>query len=91
MQLCETQCQALLAKYRNRDGLAGRVRDRLLRTPGRLANMELGAASSRTLRRRLDEQGTTFRLLQEDAHQALAEELLATGGLILEEIAERLG
>ncbi|NQD93267.1 AraC family transcriptional regulator [Pseudomonas sp. CrR25] len=95
VQLCETQCQALLAKYRNRDGLAGRVRDRLLRTPGRLANMEQVAAelhlSSRTLRRRLDEQGTTFRLLQEEVREALAEEFLTTGGLTLEEIAERLG
>jgi AraC-like DNA-binding protein len=47
--------------------------------------------SSRTLRRRLDEEGTSFRSLLEEVRQALAEELLATGGLSLEEIAERLG
>ena len=47
--------------------------------------------SSRTLRRRLDEEGSHFRQLLDEVRQALAEELLATGGLTLEEIAERLG
>ena len=47
--------------------------------------------SSRTLRRRLDEEGCHFRLLLDEVRQTLAEELLATGGLTLEEIAERLG
>ena len=39
-QLCELQCQALLAKRQVRSGLAGQIRDRLLSTPGRLADME---------------------------------------------------
>lgn len=94
-QLCEQQCQALLAQRRVRSGLAGQVRDRLLSTPGRLADMEQVASelqlSSRTLRRRLEQQGSSFRQLQEEVRQALAEELLATGGLSQEEIAERLG
>ncbi|CAD5109595.1 AraC family transcriptional regulator [Zestomonas carbonaria] len=94
-QLCEMQCQQLLAKRQQRDGLAGRVRGRLLERPGRLPDMEQVAASlhmtSRTLRRRLDDEGTSFRLLQEEVRQALAEELLALGSLTLEEIAERLG
>jgi AraC-like DNA-binding protein len=47
--------------------------------------------TSRTLRRRLDAEGTRFRLLQEEVRLALAEELLVIGGLTLEEIAERLG
>ncbi len=94
-RLCEQQCQALLAQRQVRSGLAGQVRDRLLSTPGRLADMEQVAGelklSSRTLRRRLEEQGSSFRQLQEEIRQALAEELLATGSLNLEEIAERLG
>ncbi|MES2817598.1 MAG: AraC family transcriptional regulator [Pseudomonadota bacterium] len=94
-QLCEAQCQALLARHRVRSGLPGQVRDRLLATPGRLADMERLAGelgiSSRTLRRRLNDEGTRFRLLQDEVRQTLAEELLATGGLTLEEIAERLG
>jgi AraC-like DNA-binding protein len=94
-QLCELQCQALLSKRQVRSGLAGQIRDRLLSTPGRLADMEVIATelniSSRTLRRRLEEQGSSFRQLQEEVRQALAEELLSIGGLSLEEIAERLG
>lgn len=94
-QLCEQQCQALLAKRQVRSGLAGQIRDRLLSTPGRLADMEVIASelniSSRTLRRRLEEQGSSFRQLQEEVRQALAEELLAIASLSQEDIAERLG
>lgn len=94
-QLCEEQCKALLSKRRVRTGLAGRIRDRLLARPGQLPDMEAVAGelhlSSRTLRRRLEEQGTSFRLLQDEVRQALAEELLGAGGIRLEEIAERLG
>jgi len=92
---CEQQCQALLAKRQVRGGLSGRIRDRLLSSPGQLPDMEQLAdelhMTSRTLRRRLDAEGTRFRLLQEEVRLALAEELLAIGGLTLEEIAERLG
>lgn len=94
-QLCEQQCQALLAKRQVRSGLAGQIRDLLLSTPGRLADMEVIASelniSSRTLRRRLEEQGSSFRQLQEEVRQALAEELLAIASLSQEDIAERLG
>ncbi len=94
-QLCELQCQALLAKRHVRSGLAGQIRDRLLSTPGRLPDMELIASelniSSRTLRRRLEDQGSSFRQLQEEVRQALAEELLAIASLSQEEIADRLG
>lgn len=95
VQRCEQQCQALLAKRRVRGGLAGRIRDRLLARPGRLPDMEQLASelhmTTRTLRRRLLEENSSFRQLLEEVRQALAEELLGTGGLTLEEIAERLG
>lgn len=94
-QHCEAQCRALLARRQERDGLAGRLRDRLLSTPGRLPDMEQLAGelhmTSRTLRRRLREEGSSYRALLEEVRQALAEELLATGAIRLEEIAERLG
>ena len=94
-QHCEEHCHALLSKRRERSGLAGQIRARLLSTPGRLPDMDEVARtlnlSSRTLRRRLLDEGSSFRLLLEEVRQALAEELLATGGLSLEEIAERLG
>ena len=95
MQHCEQQCQALLAKRRVRAGLSGRIRDRLLAQPGRLPDMEQLAnelhMTTRTLRRRLLEENSSYRQLLEEVRQALAEELLATGALTLEEIAERLG
>ena len=94
VELCERQCQALLTTHPLRSGLAEQVRRRLL-TPGRVLDIsqmatELGM-SGRTLRRRLDLQGTSFRQLREEVRQTLAEELLALGGLTREAIAERLG
>lgn len=47
--------------------------------------------SERSLRRQLHSEQTSFRQLLEEVRQALAEELLATGGLSLEDIASRLG
>lgn len=94
-QHCEEQCNLLLAKRRERSGLAGQIRSRLLSKPGRLPDMEEVAkqfnTSSRNLRRRLQVEGSSFRLLLEEVRQTLAEELLAIDGLSLEEIAERLG
>lgn len=94
-QHCEEQCNLLLAKRRECSGLAGQIRTRLLSRPGRLSDMEDIArqfnSSSRNLRRRLQAEGSSFRLLLEEVRQTLAEELLVTGGLSLEEIAERLG
>ncbi|MGE8360450.1 AraC family transcriptional regulator [Pseudomonas sp.] len=91
---CEQQCQTLLNKRRIRAGLSGRIRDRLLSQPGRLPDMEQLASelhmTSRTLRRRLEEEGTRFRLLQDEVRQAIAEELLGIDSLTLEDIAERL-
>ncbi|MFC5698630.1 AraC family transcriptional regulator [Pseudomonas sp. GCM10022186] len=92
---CEEQCRTILARRRERVGFAGRVRDLLLARPGQLPDMERLAQAlhmtSRTLRRRLDAEGTSFRQLQEEVLGALAEELLGSTGLRLEEIAERLG
>lgn len=91
---CEEQCQAMLARRHARTGFAGRVRDRLVAVPGKLPDMEALAEelhmTSRTLRRRLAEEGTSFRQLQEEVREALAEELLASG-LTLEQVAEALG
>jgi AraC-like DNA-binding protein len=93
--MTEQQCRALLDQRRARTGLAGRVRDELLRTPADLPGAEVVAArlavSERTLRRRLAEEGTSFRRLVEEVREALAEELLATRSLTVEQVARRLG
>ena len=94
-RLCEAQCRHLLARRRVRGGVAGEVRDLLLRTPAAMPSMEDIAArlhvSSRSLRRRLIDEGTSFRALIDEVRQAIAEELLTTGRMKLAEVAERLG
>ena len=45
---------------------------------------------TRSLRRHLDAEGTSFRQLLEEAREALAEEML-TSGLTVEQTARRLG
>lgn len=91
----EAQCRALVSERRSREGVAGRVRDALAGNPRSMPSVgEVAAAltlSERTLRRRLVEEGTTFRALADEVREALAEELLATGGLSVEQVARRLG
>ncbi|MDG3014330.1 AraC family transcriptional regulator [Speluncibacter jeojiensis] len=92
---CEQQCRAMLAQRRHQAGIAAQVRDRLIRIDTIPADMERVAAelamSTRTLRRRLADEGTSYRTLRDEVRQALAERLLATGALSVDEIALRLG
>ena len=94
-QLCEQMCRALLERRHARTGIAADVRDRLLRTPGHIPDMEAIAAdmniTSRTLRRHLTAEGATFRTLLEEVRRTLTEELMAQASLTHSEIAERLG
>lgn len=94
-QACEQQCHQLLQRYRARDGLAGRVRELLLDSGPGLSQMPAVAArlhlTERTLRRRLRDEQTSFRQLQEETREALAEELLRVPGLSLDEVAQQLG
>ena len=47
--------------------------------------------SPRTLRRRLEQEGTTFQELLAKVRSTLAKELLLTGKLSVEQVSERLG
>lgn len=91
----EEQCRKLLAERRARSGLAERVCDRLARRGGLPPAMQAMAEelrlSVRTLRRRLQEEGTTYLELCDEVRHAFAEELLALPQLTIEQIAERLG
>ncbi len=93
--LAEQQCRELIDQRRARTGVAGKVRDRLLRRPGAMPDIEHVAAelhmSSRTLRRHLTAEGTSYRALVDEVRERLAEELLATGALSVEEIGKQLG
>ncbi|WP_198588059.1 AraC family transcriptional regulator [Geodermatophilus chilensis] len=93
--LCEAQCRDLLERRQSRRGTSGRVRDLLLRDPRRMPGQAQVAAelhmSERTLRRQLDEEGTSFRAVLEQTREHLAEELLVTAGLSIEQVAARIG
>ena len=94
-RMCEEQCRQLMSRRRVRSGFAGQIRDRLLHNPGEMPSLDTVAAelhlAPRSLRRRLEEEGTSFRGLMDEVRQALAEELLKSTHLKLAEIAERLG
>ncbi|MBP2454308.1 AraC family transcriptional regulator [Mycolicibacterium lutetiense] len=91
----QEQCRQLLTQRRARSGYAGRVRDRLVQHPGQPPDFEAVASefhmSSRTLRRHLEHEGTSYRSLLDEVRERLAEELLATGALSVAEIGRRLG
>ncbi len=94
-RVCEDQCRALLERREANWGMAGRVRALILKKPGEFPNMarvadELGT-TTRTLRNQLAREGTSFRGLIEELRQALAEELLSSNGVNIDQIAERLG
>lgn len=96
-RLSEAQCRQLLTERRALAGIAAQVRDALLHGigEGRLPDMEQVAAgllmTPRTLRRRLEAEGSSFRSLLDELRQTLAEELMATAGLKVDEVAARLG
>ncbi|MGW4092933.1 AraC family transcriptional regulator [Nocardia sp. NPDC004750] len=92
---CGQLCRDLLDRRRSRTGVAASVRDRLVRTPGEIpdqATVALGLfMSSRTLSRRLNEEGTSFRALLDEVRQTMSEVLLAHTDMTTEQVAARLG
>lgn len=92
---CEQMCRDLLARRHARAGIAGTVRDLLVRSPGDIPDQVAVAAglfmSPRTLSRRLNEEGTSFRALLDEVREALSEELLDRTGMTTEQVAARLG
>lgn len=92
-EMCVAQCADLLQRRRARVGVSGQVRKQLLRH-GHATDQDAVARalsmSVRTLRRRLADEGTSYRELAAETVGMLAEELLRTG-MPVEKIAERLG
>lgn len=95
LRMAEDHCRQLLDAWRSRTGLAAQVRERIAAQPGQIADMP-GVAdalhmSTRTLRRRLQQEGTSYLALCDEVREALAERLLALPRLPVEQVAERLG
>lgn len=96
LQFCMDQCKALLAQM---DGVlppwSEKVRNAVVDSIGTEQKIEdiadTLAVTERTLRRRLTEEGTSFRELYTDARMAIARELLEVTGLNVETVAWRVG
>ncbi|WP_431954667.1 helix-turn-helix domain-containing protein [Nocardia lijiangensis] len=84
-----------LSRRAIRAGVAGAVREELVRDPAAIPDLPRVAAalflSSRTLSRRLNAEGTSFRALVDEVRRARSEQLLGRTRLTTEEIASRLG
>lgn len=95
LAVCIAQCEQILERRRRRHGLSAQVRSELLSAPGEMPGLDAVAASlhmhPRTVRRRLAEEGTSFRALTNDVRATLATELLSQVGLTVEQVARRLG
>lgn len=95
VQMCERQCEALLASLDVQDELLTRVRRLLLAHPGDFPDLD-GAAqalhtSARSLRRHLAQLGTSYQQVLDDVRRRLALQYLSSTHLPLFEIAHLLG
>lgn len=94
-RLAERQCAMSLSPAVSPEGLLARVRRMLEAKPGRYPAPEDLAeslrTSPRTLRRSLDDMGTSYHALVDAARCKHATELLTGTNLSINEIAERLG
>ena len=91
----EAQCGRLLEGLSPAGGLATRLRRLLLDHPGQLPSQDEAARrlnlSRRSLRRKLAEEGTSFRALVDEVRFGLVAGYLENTGLPLDEIAARTG
>lgn len=94
VRMLEDQCRAQL-QQRQLGGLAGRVRQEILGELGLVATLEevarALALSPRSLRRKLDQEGTSFRQLVEEERRQTAEQMLSSTDMTLDELAFHLG
>ena len=94
VRVLEDQCRQLMER-RQIAGIAGQVRQKLLGGLGLVSSLDEVARalnlSSRSLRRRLDDEGTSFRDLVEETRRQLAEQMLSTTDMKLDELAVHLG
>ncbi|AJE80461.1 putative transcriptional regulator [Streptomyces albus] len=92
---CLRNCRRLVERSRARDGVAGHLRTMLAARPEAMPSLVQAAAemvtTPRTLRRRLAEEGTTYRALKSQVRIDLAADLLLHSGMTIEEIGAHLG
>lgn len=94
-KLCESQCQQLVSRLENNDLLSSKIRNALVKTPGKFPTLEEMAASlkmgSRTLRRRLVKEELTYQQILDETRKDLAIQYLECTSLTPKEIGFLLG
>ncbi|BBX73932.1 AraC family transcriptional regulator ligand-binding domain-containing protein [Mycobacterium shinjukuense] len=95
LEMCIAQCDVLMQRNEQRRGITALVRTKLFRDSGCFPTLPDVAAElavhPRTLRRRLAEEGTSFRALLTEARSTVAVDLLRNVGLTVAEVSTRLG
>jgi AraC-like DNA-binding protein len=95
LEMCMAQCDVLMQRNEQRRGITALVRTKLFRDSGVFPALADVAAEldvhPRTLRRRLAEEGTSFRALLNEARSTVAVDLLRNVGLTVQEVSTRLG
>lgn len=93
--LVQETCDRLIGQARTGSGVSGSVYRTLMDNPGEFPGMEAVAAllnmTSRTLRRRLEAEGTSFQGIVDDVRARLAREYLQTTAMSVLDIAMLLG
>ncbi len=94
-KLCERQCQLLATKNEEDDLLSNRIRNYLVKNPGKFPTLEEMAEhlniGSRTLRRRLVKEDVTFQQILDDTRRELAIQYLKYTSLTPKQIGFMLG
>ena len=94
-QICEQQCTTILQSLTQQEGLVDQVRKLIITLPGRAPAPEEIAGklnmSYRTLRRRLSDEGSSFKEIQNEVRMGMASEYMRQTELTTQEIAFLLG
>ncbi len=93
--MCQQQCRLLLARMSAGSSFVDRVRELIVARPGYFPDIDYVAEklnmTSRTLRRRLAREDSSYQAILAEVRYELAREYLATSSLPMEEISQLLG
>jgi AraC-like DNA-binding protein len=93
--LMQSTCERLIGQAKTTSGVSGQVYQILMASPGQLPSLsevaEMVHMSERTLRRKVEAEGTSFGAIVDDVRASLASEYLKTTKMKTEDIAALTG